>query len=364
MTRVTLWIDAIEPHLSGIGRYSWELANALLTRNDVAVQFFGRNRKIYDPGLLLRGDPLPRHQNAIRRWWDMRTLKTSVVHGPNYFLPQFAESGIITVHDLSVFHYPETHPAERVLAFERQFLKSLSRATHVITDTETVRSELIKMFSVRHEMITAIPLGVDPAFTPLPIDRIASALAGWGLVPGQYGLCVSALEPRKKISELLTAWRLLPSSIRVAYPLVLCGGAGWRNAALRVQVESGVAEGWLRYLGFVDEGLLPMLYAGAALFIYPSIYEGFGLPPVEAMASGVPVMVSHHSCLPEVCGDAVRYVDPDDPDAFVAALEQNLTDRKWQAESVQRGIDRARQFSWGRCVASTVAIYHKAASIT
>lgn len=362
MTRVTLWVDALEPNPGGIGRYTGELCKGLATRDGVSARYFGHNRLLDDPGLLLRGAPLPPPRNALRNWWDKRGLKSSVVHGPNYFLPYFAETGIITVHDLSVFRYPETHPAERITAFEGQFLSSLSRATHIITDTETVRRELIEMFDAQPEVVTAIPLGVDSSFRPHSAGELSPTLERWGLTPNGYGLCVSTLEPRKKISELLAAWRELPKLVRDSHPLVLCGGAGWRNEALRDEVENGVAEGWLRHLGFVEEELLPKLYAGAALFVYPSIYEGFGLPPVEAMASGVPVMVSHHSCLPEVCGDAARYFEPDDAAGFVNALERNLADREWQLETVERGLVRVRQFSWKQCVDRTVEIYHKIAS--
>ena len=362
MKRVTLWIDAITPNPSGIGRYAWQLAKGLSSREDLEVRFFGRNRIIDDPTLLLRNAPFPRRQNALRRWWDRRALKASLVHGPNYFLPSFAETGVITIHDLSVFRYHETHPADRVLAFEREFDRSLARAAHVITDTETVRAELIDSFSLRPDQVTAVPLGVDPSFRPHAAHLLEPTLRNWGLQQGQYGLCVSTLEPRKKISELLAAWRRLPRATRDAYPLVLCGGAGWRNEALQRQVEDGVAEGWLRHLGFVPEAMLPALYAGAAMFIYPSIYEGFVLPPLEALASGVPVMVSGRSCLPEVCGDAARYLDPDDGQGFTAAIERNLADAEWRADSLQRGVDRARQFSWGRCIDGTVAIYRHVAS--
>jgi alpha-1,3-rhamnosyl/mannosyltransferase len=362
MTRVTLWVDAISPNPGGIGRYTSHLAQGLAQRGDLQVRFFGRNRIIEDPSILLRDAPLPRRPGRLRRWLDRRALKASLVHGPNYFLPSFAETGIITIHDLSVFRHPETHPVDRVLAFEREFERSLARAAHVITDTETVRAELMESFSVAPDRVTAVPLGVDPAFRPQAAPSIELALRKWDLEPGKYGLCVSTLEPRKKISELLAAWRRLPRPTRAAFPLVLCGGAGWRNEALRRQVEVGAAEGWLRHLGFVPEAMLPTLYAGAAMFIYPSIYEGFGLPPLEALASGVPVMVSRHSCLPEVCGDAARYFDPDDAPGFTAAIEHNLADERWRAESLNRGIDRARQFSWDRCIDGTVAIYRKVAA--
>jgi len=361
MKRFTLWIDAIAPKPGGISRYTWELAKGLSMRDDLAVQFYGRDRIIENPALLMRDGPLP-PRSKLLRWWDKRGLASSIVHGPNYFLPAFAKTGIITVHDLSVFRFPETHPTDRIAAFEREFPNSLARATHVITDTETVRRELIETFNVSPDSVTAVPLGVDPSFRPIPVEELVECLKQWGLEPKQYGLCVSTIEPRKKISDLLAAWRRLPKPLRDSYPLVLCGGPGWRNEQLRREIDDCVAEGWLRHLGFVDDNLLPHLYAGAALFVYPSIYEGFGLPPVEAMASGVPVVVSGHSCLPEVCGDAARYIDPDDADGFAMALEEGLTDHEWQVRSVQRGLVRARQFSWSHCVDRTIEIYRKVAS--
>lgn len=360
MTPVTLCVDALEPSPGGIGRYTWELCKRLPRRDEIpSVRFFGRNRLLDDPGSLVRGDLLLRRRGTVQRWLDKRAVRASLIHGPNYFLPEFADTGVITVHDLSVFRYPETHPADRVLAFEREFLGSLSRAAHVITDTETVRREVIEMFGVRPETVTAVPLGVGSSFEPQPDVALAPILGRWRLRPKNYGLCVSTLEPRKKISELLSAWRNLPTSVRDTYPLVLCGGAGWRNELLLEQVRTGVAEGWLRHLGFVEEALLPPLYAGAALFVYPSIYEGFGLPPLEAMASGVPVMVSQHSCMPEVCGNAARYVDPDDRAGFVAALAQSLADEDWRAESVRFGLARAGDFTWDRCIDGTVEIYRQ-----
>src|SRR5206468_12439963 len=124
------------------------------------------------------------------------------------------------------------------------------------------------------------------------------------------------------------------------------------------QIDDAAAEGWLVHLGYVAEEDLPALYAGAALFIYPSIYEGFGLPPIEAMASGVPVVVANRSCLPEVCGDAVRYVDPDDDNDFLTAIEESLFNSDWRKQAIDRGLKRAAGYTWGRCVRDTVAVYN------
>lgn len=287
-------------------------------------------------------------------------LRSTLVHGPNYFLPPESEAGLITVHDLSVFRYPETHPASRLLSFERQFASSLERALHVITDSETVRGEVIDTFSVRPEYVTAVPLGVGPSFHPMEPDQIAATLGKWNLRPGEYGLSVSAFEPRKKIAELIRAWRALPSGLRSSYPLVLAGAAGWLNGQLTEDISVAESQGWLKFLGYVREAELPHLYAGARLFVYPSIYEGFGLPPIEAMATGTPVIVADRSCLPEICGDAARYIDPDDVAAFSFAIEQSLCDDQWRSATRSRGIARADLYQWGRCVADTVEVYKKA----
>jgi alpha-1,3-rhamnosyl/mannosyltransferase len=298
-------------------------------------------------------------KRLVDRWRTRPLLRTTLVHGPNYFLPEGVEQGVITVHDLSVFRYPETHPVERIRDFERRFERSLRQAAHVITDTETVRGELIDTFGIAPESVTAVLLGVDAAFRPSAAAELEGPLRTWGLEPSRYALCVSTLEPRKKIGELLQAWRALPPSVRDGLPLVLAGGKGWRNDALRAEIDRAVAEGWLVQLGFVEEERLPALYAGARLFIYPSIYEGFGLPPLEAMASGVPVIVANRSCLPEVCGDAALYVDPDDVGPFAEAIERALLDETWRGAAVERGLARAAELSWTRCIEGTVGVYRK-----
>jgi alpha-1,3-rhamnosyl/mannosyltransferase len=187
-------------------------------------------------------------------------------------------------------------------------------------------------------------------------------LVPFALTPGAYALCVSTLEPRKKIAELLRAWRELPDSLRRSVPLVLAGAQGWLNEGLHEEIRRGARSGWLKHLGFVPEAHLPALYAGASLFLYPSIYEGFGLPPVEAMASGVPALVAGTSCLPEICGDAAGIVDPDDTTAFNEAITAALSDDAWRSEAHRKGLERSASFSWDRCAADTAAVYRRFAA--
>lgn len=363
--RLTLCVDALEPNLGGIGRYTWQLYQGLSKRDEISLRCYGRNRLVRDPAELLRSEQPNRRRRRLKKlaaWWEMRALSNGLVHGPNYFLPPFADRGIITIHDLSVFRYPETHPAERLKQFEREFHSSLSRAVRILTDTATIRDELIQDFGLSPERIDVAPLGVDDRFGSMSEAAVQAAL-GSQLQAKQYALCVSTLEPRKKIAELLAAWQRLPLSLRHRFPLVLAGSSGWLTESLHDQITEYSREGWLKYLGYVDDAALPALYAGAALFIYPSAYEGFGLPPLEAMASGTPAIVSSRSCLPEVCGDAPAYVDPDNQDELVEAIVKGLTDEAWQAEASRRGLNRAIRFTWDRCVANTVAAYRKAMSL-
>ena len=360
--RLTLCVDALGPQPAGIGRYTWELAKGLARRDDIEdLHYFGRGRLIENPQLLIDGAKLPRRPRITRPfhdWKARRTLRSTLVHGPNYFLPALAEGGVITVHDLSVFKYPETHPQARVRAFERQFAHSLERCSHIITDTETIRHEVIETFALRPDKVSAVHLGVDSRFGPAG-EAETEILSALGLERGGYGLCVSTLEPRKKIAELIQAWEQLPGELRSRYPLVLAGGSGWENDALHDVIERAASQGWLRHLGFVKEAALPALYAGAALFVYPSIYEGFGLPPIEAMASGIPVIVANRSCLPEVCGDAARYVEPEDLEEFAQAIQECLTDNEWRSRAILSGLERANEFGWDRCVDQTITIYQK-----
>ena len=362
--RVTLCVDALGPNPGGIGRYTWELCKGLAAHPAIEdLHFISHGRLISEPERLLMGE------RPKRGWWPQRlvgrlnrrrVVRETLVHGPNYFLPAGARRGVITLHDLSVFHYPETHPVERVQAFEHMLPRAIEQAAHIITDTETVRREVIEMFGVPEDRISSIWLGVEPRFAPRSSAELGPIVAGWGLKPGGYGLCVSTLEPRKRVGELLAAWRLLPPATRQSYPLVLAGGTGWRNDQLRAAIRVGEEEGWLRNLGFVEDELLPALYAGAAVFIYPSIYEGFGLPPIEAMASGVPVLVASSSCLPEVCGEAAQFIEPENVEHFVEQVQRALCDESSRADAIKNGLMRAGSFRWDRCIDDTVLAYRKA----
>ena len=357
--RIALTIESLSPQLTGIGRYTWELVRYFQSCDDLNIRYFRNGRWIRSPQRFITPgrQPLSLQPRWLRIARNHLAARNHLFHGPNYFLPKFARSGVITVHDLSVLRFPDTHPIERVRQFERDFSSSLARSAHVITDCETVRGELIAITGIASDKVTAIPLGVGPEYTPLTSDTAKATLDMWGLRYGRYGLSVSTLEPRKKIAALLTAWRDLPPILRDSTPLVLAGGSGWHSTEIETLIEQGRREGWCHYLGFVPQDHLPALYAGAQLFIYPSTYEGFGLPPIEAMASGIPVIVSAHSCLPEVTAGAAMLIEPDDHELFVSALERGLTDERWRATARSTGLEVAARYRWDHCAQRTLAVY-------
>ena len=225
--RIVLSVEALEPVLTGIGRYTWELARRLpqLVRS---VQFFRLGRLISDPASLLlpvraKKPNRKRKWNPFRfplpLWWRELRLRPAcrgkIFHGCNYFLPSCADIGVVTVHDLSVFKFSETHPVKRIQQFEREFGRSISRAAHLITDSEAVRREVIEFLGWPPDKITTVPLGVSSEFAPRTSEALDPCMREYSLTANGYTFCVSTLEPRKKIENLLQAYKSLPNGLRM-----------------------------------------------------------------------------------------------------------------------------------------------------
>lgn len=374
--KIILSIEALSPQLTGIGRYVWELVSRLPAHAELdKVRFYHNKRWLDDPASLLQVVATPKPALIGKRKKKLRIklphwaktaylhwqCKGQLFHGPNFFIPACADIGIATVHDLSVFKFPETHPLDRIKQFEREFNRSMAQASHLITDSHATRLELIEYLGCNADKVTAVPLGVDNRFAPCAVTDplLNNRLGALDLRPRCYSLCVSTLEPRKKIDRLLTAYQALPIALRTAYPLVIVGSTGWLSDALQKIIQTATQQGWVRYLGYVTEQDLVLLYSGAKLFIYPSSYEGFGLPVLEAMASGVPVICANYTSLPEVTQDAAMLIDPDDIDAFTTAINRGLCDTEWWENASFQGIKQAQRFNWDTCINQTLAVYKK-----
>jgi alpha-1,3-rhamnosyl/mannosyltransferase len=235
----------------------------------------------------------------------------------------------------------------------------LVRADALITDSEYTRRELADYFSWPIERIHTVPLASSAEFHPRSPEVLRDTLSRHGLEVDGYSLFVGTIEPRKNIDTLLDAYCRLPMAVRTRWPLILTGYHGWRNDAIHQRLETARREGWARYLGFVPSEELPLLFAGARLFTFPSLYEGFGLPVLEAMSSGVPVVCSNSSSLPEVAGDAALMCEPLDVEGLTALLQRGLEDESWRMTAIEQGLQHAAGFSWERCAMETLQVYHK-----
>ena len=379
-----LGADALSPPLTGIGRYTHELARRLAGHQDVArLRYFSMGRWLADPlsGLdCLPADgerPAKPERNALRTrlaasrlavrlygavtpplyGWRLRGNPQSIFHALSYIVPPFGGKTVSTVHDLSHMLYPQFHPSARVDYLNFALPPSMARTDHVITVSNAVRQEMLERGLMPSERITAIHLAADAIYRPHTPQMLAPAMQALGLRAGQYTLFVGTVEPRKNVERLIQACELLPLAMRREWPLVVAGGKGWNSEAIHARMAKAQAEGWLRYVSFVDQRWLPALYAGARLMAYPSLYEGFGLPVVEAMASGTPVLTSNTSCMPEVAVGAARLVDPLDVEDMAHALAECLGDTAGQAQARAKGLIRAAGLSWDRCAEETVAVY-------
>jgi alpha-1,3-rhamnosyl/mannosyltransferase len=373
MMRLALNATSLLSPLTGIGQYTWHLTRGLLASPEVETDlFYGTHwsaemRESALPGV----DSIKTMVNRLmpnaaafsrfvrqRRFNDgMRRNGAVVYHEPNFLAFRADVPTVVTVHDLSWIRYPGAHPAARVNMMNKFFAGSLDRASLVLTDSAFVKRELIELFNVPADRIRTVLLGVDAMFHPQEAAATAPLLARYGLSHGQYMLAVGTLEPRKNLVAALNAFSLLPAALRRSYPLVVVGMSGWHTADIEARMAPLIAAGELRQLGFVSRDELALIVAGATTLVYPSLYEGFGLPPLEAMACGVPVIVSDVSSLPEVVGDTGILVQPHDVDAIAAAMRSMVEDPGRRAALGALARSRSAGFTWERCVAQTIDAY-------
>jgi alpha-1,3-rhamnosyl/mannosyltransferase len=362
---------------TGVGKYTFELAAALkrlseLPKVHLSYGIHWSARLIKRENANSQGAPysgLPRKRfrwipDPFKKWLkdtfikcEFAIVKPDIFHATNYTGDSHNIPLVITIHDLSYLRYPETLPAERLLWLEKYLPRSLDAARHIIADSEFVKKEINALLGIPENRITSVRLGVGDTFKPQDNQILAKRLNKFDLKPKEYILSVGTLEPRKNLLSLLLAYERLPASIQTRWPLVIVGMQGWKNRTIANGIALLERQGIIRLLGYVSDEILPFVYAGAALFVYPSIYEGFGLPPLEAMASGVPTVVSNRASLPEVVGDAGFCVDPHDVESLSQLLTSLLGDSRKRNQMIELGLERAKQFTWQACAEKTYAVY-------
>ena len=376
--KVALNVDAVLwPPLTGVGHYTRHVLDGLLATPGIDLTCVGEGRAIPVPAAtggvpapprrlpwvkraLMQVPGLVTARNAVRAAQARhRTLPCQLYHEPNHIVT--APAGprvVVTMHDLSVLHFPQFHPPARVRAMTRaRFAASAARADRVIAGSEHTRQDVIATLGVDPAKVDVVHHGAGPEFRP---GADLAVLAEHGLAPGRYLLALGTREPRKNLGRLLDAYMALPADLRADHPLALVGPPGWRAEALEARIDALQRTGAVRLLGYVPDGHRPALYGGAAGFAYPSLYEGFGLPVIEAAACGAPVLTSTGSPMAEVLGDLAILVDPEDPGAIAAGLQRLLTDPAVARAARDAAPGVAGRFTWQACVAGTIDVYRAA----
>jgi alpha-1,3-rhamnosyl/mannosyltransferase len=391
--RLVMGGESLEGPLTGIGQYTYHLAEQIGRSAEVEeFQFLihGRLRATEAvmancrPGVddIAGGEPrrgvplaLDRLRSAAARnrllvyfyerlipvleRWSLRNFGANdIFHSPNYMLPDFPGRTVVTIHDLSTYRYPEHHPQARVGFVNSHIERALKGADHILTVSNTVRHEIIERFNYPEERITTTYEGANDAFRPLNEAEFATVAAALGLPYKGYFLFVASIEPRKNLERLLDAYlEYRAAAGDSTLPLIVSGIPGWNSRHTHQRLQRLEEQGAVRYLGYVAQHLLPGLIAGARALLYPSLYEGFGLPVLEAMQSGTAVMASAHSAMSEVGGDAVALVDPLDIDQMADVTGRLASDNELVASLATRGLSRASRFSWKLCAEQTLHAY-------
>ncbi len=359
---------------AGIGRYTRELIRALVPLLDPEERMtllYPRERGPFEPttpwpaAVTVRRLPLPDRWQTI--FWHRLRLPLAVdrwtgpfdlFHAPNFLLPP-VRSGktLVTIHDLAFLIHPEYAypPLQRFLA--GAVPRALARADHILADSEATRQDAIRLFGLSPARVSVIGAGVEPRFRPLDRQALRPVAVRYGLDAFPFVLTVGTLEPRKNIDGLIRAFAEARRAAGFPHHLVIAGGRGWLYKKIFAEVARQNAEPFVHFLGFVPDADLPALYNLADLFVYPSHYEGFGLPVLEAMACGTPVVCTDTSSLPEIAGDAAWLLPTGDDEALVATLVRLLGEADCRRELGRRGPPRAARWTWDQAAQRLLAVY-------
>jgi len=307
-------------------------------------------------------------QSPIRRIaWEqlaqplaLRRMQPDLLHALAFVTPVFSRvPSVVTVYDLSFIHFPERLPAARRL-YLRVFTRwSCRHARRVIAISQSTARDLVRSFSLPDDRIDVAVPGVGEQFKPLPAGKVEAFRASKGL-PARFLLFLGTLEPRKNLPLLLRAYARLPQRDREAVHLVLAGGKGWMADEIFATIVAHNLAATMHLPGYVPADELPLWYNAAEVLVYPSVFEGFGLPVVEALACGTPALVSDSSSLPEAVGSGGMCLPPHDVAAWHEALARVIHDPAWRSETGERGREHATHFTWTRTANQTVASYRRA----
>lgn len=374
--KIIISTDSVKFPVTGIARYTLELINNISGMPEVDSLKFLSGLKVVERMPEINNNPavssgklknMAKNNKFVSDVYRLvvpymkgRALKhysDYIFHSPNYYLPPGHQRACATFHDLSIFHYPEFHPKGRVHLMKKELSHTVRRARVLLTDSEYTKKEVADFFNYDPAKIVVAPLASSGDFFPRDQQACQAILAKYQLDYKHFTFFAGTIEPRKNIKNLLLAYQMLPREISTRYPLVISGYHGWQSAELHRLFETGAREGWIKYLGYVDQQTLSTLFSACRAFLFPSRYEGFGLPVLEAMAAGSPVITSNVSSLPEVAGGAALMVDPDDVELLTQHIQSVIGDDALCQNLTDRGFRQNAKFSWQRCAVETMKAY-------
>lgn len=289
------------------------------------------------------------------------TGPVDIFHATNFLVPYVKYAKIIlTIYDLSILKFCGFHPVKRRFVFSKSRLYYSARNCHrIITCSEATKKDVVDILEARPEKVKVIYGAISPEFKELDSNELIQEAMKRYSLPEKYILFVGTLEPRKNIVRLIEAFKKIKDKLKGEFKLILIGGRGWYYKDIFATIKRLGLDDSVRYLDYIAREDLPPILNGAEAFVYPSLYEGFGLPPLEAMACGVPILVSDVSCFPEVFGDSALRVDPYSVDEIADGIYRILTDRNLREALRQKGLKKAREYSWERTARETLALYNE-----
>jgi glycosyltransferase involved in cell wall biosynthesis len=373
MMRVGIDATAVPLQRTGAGNYIVSLIRAL-GRVDRSNEYVVFGKAEHEAELAPNGGDSNIHfirrdfsGRGARITWEqaglpgqVRAHRLDVLHSPHYTMPlRRAARSVVTFCDMTFVLHPELHQPVKRIFFPTMMRLSARRADRLIAISESTRDDLVRLWAVDPARVSVVPLAADEGFRLRPAEEVAETCGRYGLQPGAYILYVGMLEPRKNVDRLVEAFGRLARELP-GIDLVIAGRRGWMYDRIFARVEELGLQDRVRFTGYVSSQDLPALYGGARLFTYPSTYEGFGIPVLEAMSCGTPVVTTNVSSMPEVAGDAAILVSPDDVAGLAAAVLRVCTEPALRDDLACRGLARAKAFSWERCARETIAVYEAA----
>lgn len=371
--RVSLELQPCFGKRSGIGIYTYEIARKLVDTKGISFQanifnFLNRNENsdvIENIHYSVNINALFPY-GVIRRIWSFFPIpyeaffqKSDITHFFNYIVPTKLTGKVITtIYDMSYKYYPETLDRRNYKRIIKGICYSVERSDVIITISENSKKEILEEFNIPEQKVQI----VYPSFDTIKSDQSFQQISDKFCIPSNYILYVGNLEPRKNIPALLKSFAKLKKETYLDYHLVIAGQKGWLYDSIFKTVEDLSVSKDVTFTGYISAEDKSALYKNASLFVYPSLYEGFGIPILESMSCGIPVICSNTSSMPEAAGEAALLVDPNDSDAIAVAMNKMLSNEDLRNEKIQLGYRQAEKFSWDKSAEKLMSIYQSLGS--